>query len=152
MTYKRGDIVLVPFPFTDLTRQKARPAVVISPQSFNASSPDVILVAISSRLPTTSGEMELIIRHDTAEFKSTGLRVSSVVRTAKLVTMKQSPVYRTLGKLDDRTIEEVDERLARAVGLRSLNEEIATRRAAETRMRELATRIAYLEEQLAEMG
>ena len=63
MVLKRGDIVLVPFPFTDLTRQKARPTVVVSPQSFNTSSPDVILAAISSQLPPTPSEMEIIIRY-----------------------------------------------------------------------------------------
>ena len=149
MPFRRGDIVLVPFPFTDLTRQKARPAVVVSSQSFSTSSPDVILVAISSKLPAIPSDMELIIRHGSDEFRSTGLRVSSVVRTAKLVTLKQSLIYRTLGKLDDRTMGEVDERLTRAVGLRSLSEDIAVRRAAETQVEELAARIDHLEEQLA---
>ena len=36
MSLQRGDIVLVPFPFTDLSRQKARPALVVSPQNFNS--------------------------------------------------------------------------------------------------------------------
>lgn len=94
MAFRRRDIVLVPFPFTDLTRQKARPAVVVSSQSFNTSSPEVILAAISSKLPAIPSDMELIIRHGSVEFRSTGLRVSSVLRTAKLVTLKQSLIYR----------------------------------------------------------
>jgi mRNA interferase MazF len=140
----RGDIVLVPFPFTDLTRQKARPAVVVSTESFNTSSPDVILVAISSKLPAIPSDMELIIWHGSDEFRSTGLRVSSVIRAAKLVTLKQSLIYRTLGKLDDQTIDEVDERLTRAVGLGSLSAEIAARRAAETQVVALAAKIDHL--------
>ena len=112
MSYQRGDIVLVPFPFTDLSRQKARPAVVISPQSFNKRLQDVILVAISSQIPRTSDEFELIIEKDTPEFAPTGLRVSSVIKTAKLVTMNQS-----LGKLTDKTMDKLDQCIARAVGL-----------------------------------
>jgi mRNA interferase MazF len=72
MTLQRGDVVLVPFPFTDLTRQKARPAVVISSERVNATSADVILVAISSKLPTTPNDSDLIIRHDSPRFQATG--------------------------------------------------------------------------------
>ena len=96
-------------------------------------------------------DMELIIRQGSVEFRPTGLRVSSVIRTAKLVPLKQSLIYRTLGKLDDRTMDEVNERLARAVGLRALIKEIAARRAAETQAEEWAARIDHLEERLAKM-
>ena len=110
----------------------------------------MILCLLSiSLLPANPSDMELIIRHGSVEFRSTGLRVSSVVRAAKLVTLKQSLIYRTLGKLDDRTMDEVDERLTRAVGLRSLSDEMAARRAAETQVEELGARIDHLEEQLA---
>ena len=47
--YKRGDIVLVPFPFTDFSTLKQRPALVISSNTFNNSREDVILVAITSQ-------------------------------------------------------------------------------------------------------
>jgi len=152
MTLQRGDIVLVPFPFTDLTRQKARPAVVVSSQRFNTTSPDVILVAISSKLPAIANDMELIVRHGSAGFQATGLRVSSVIRPTKLVTLQQSLIYTTLGKLDGLMIEELDVRLARAVGLRTLVEEIAARRATEAQVEELTARVNVLEERLTAMG
>jgi mRNA interferase MazF len=48
MSFERGDVVLVPFPFTDLTTHKQQPALVISSNDFNARSADIILVGITS--------------------------------------------------------------------------------------------------------
>ena len=47
--YKRGDIVLVPFPFSDQTTTKKRPAVVISSSRYNAVSQDIIIMAVTSQ-------------------------------------------------------------------------------------------------------
>ena len=49
-SYSFGDIVLVSFPFTDLTATKKRPALVVSPDSFNAAGRDLVLLAITSQL------------------------------------------------------------------------------------------------------
>ncbi len=46
ITYKRGDVILVPFPFTDLTIFKKRPCVVVSSNNFNRHGEDIIVVAI----------------------------------------------------------------------------------------------------------
>jgi len=48
--YRRGDIVLVPFPFTDLSSSKRRPALVISPDAFNDQTADLVVAAITSQL------------------------------------------------------------------------------------------------------
>jgi mRNA interferase MazF len=48
-TYPTGSVVLVPFPFTDLSDRKRRPALVISPDGFDDE--DVVFCAITSRLP-----------------------------------------------------------------------------------------------------
>ena len=47
--YKRGDIVLVPFPFSDQTAVKKRPAVISSSQ-YNTTSHDIIIMAVTSRI------------------------------------------------------------------------------------------------------
>ena len=44
-----GDVVLVPFPFTDQTAAKRRPAVVVSSDAYHRERPDVIVVAVTSR-------------------------------------------------------------------------------------------------------
>jgi mRNA interferase MazF len=46
--YERGNIILVPFPFSDQTTTKKRPAVVISSDSCNEISPDIIIMAITT--------------------------------------------------------------------------------------------------------
>ena len=152
MTLQRGDIVLVPFPFTDLSRQKARPAVVVSSRSFNDRYPDVILAAISSKLPDPPSDLEIVIQADSVDFQPTGLRVSSVIRVPKLVAMKQSLIYSGLGKLTPSTLGIFDDCLARAVGLLTLREEMAARQAAQAQLRELAAKLAVLERRLAEAG
>jgi mRNA interferase MazF len=50
ISYRRGDIVLVSFPFTDLTFAKRRPALVVSPDIFNEINEDLILLAVTSQL------------------------------------------------------------------------------------------------------
>ena len=48
--YKRGEIVLVPVPFSDLSTIKQRPVLVISNSAHNFANPDMIVVAITSNL------------------------------------------------------------------------------------------------------
>src|SRR5256885_13254971 len=62
--YKRGDIVLVPFPFTDLSSSKRRPALVVSPDWFNSSNQDLVLVGITSQI----GDDPRSVLLDDAEF------------------------------------------------------------------------------------
>jgi hypothetical protein len=50
ISYRRGDIVLVSFPFTDLTFAKRRPALGVSPDILNEINEDLILLAITSQL------------------------------------------------------------------------------------------------------
>ena len=47
--YEFGDIVLVPFPLTDQSTTKRRPAVVISSQAYHRQRPDLIIMAVTSQ-------------------------------------------------------------------------------------------------------
>ena len=55
MPYEFGDIVLVRFPFTNQTASKQRPAVVVSNQAYNASRPDVVIMAVTSQIHSAPG-------------------------------------------------------------------------------------------------
>ena len=49
--YNPGDVVLIPFPFTDLSTVKQRPAIILSSRAFNQQHADAILAAITSQVP-----------------------------------------------------------------------------------------------------
>jgi mRNA interferase MazF len=57
---RRGDVVLVPFPFSDLSATKVRPAVVVSGSSYHCSEPDLILAAITSSLAAATGPFDYV--------------------------------------------------------------------------------------------
>ncbi len=57
--YEYGDVVLVPFPFTDQSAAKQRPAVIISSNEYQRELPDVLLMAVTSRAAKGFGELPL---------------------------------------------------------------------------------------------
>jgi mRNA interferase MazF len=53
MPFEFGDVVLVPFPFTNQSSSKQRPAVVISNLAYNLARPDAVVMAITSQIRLT---------------------------------------------------------------------------------------------------
>lgn len=117
MNALRGEVVLVPFPFTDLTRQKPRPAVVVSTNRYNRQTEDLILVALSSNTKRLLTETDFVIWTADEDFVDTGLRVNSVVHCGKLVTMHQSLVLAHLGKLREARMRTILSHIGKALGL-----------------------------------
>jgi mRNA interferase MazF len=76
MTYEFGEVVLVPFPFTNQSTQKKRPSIVISSSEYNATRPDLILIAVTSQVktPLLFGEMMI------ADWQAAGLLKLSVIK------------------------------------------------------------------------
>ncbi len=89
-----GDIVLIPFPFTDLTNRKVRPATVIC--ETKDVYKDLVLCAISSVVPPTLTESEILLNKD----KENGLRKDSVLKVDRVVTAKRQDMIAQIGKLN----------------------------------------------------
>jgi len=114
MSFNRGDVVLVPFPFTDLTTQKQRPGLVISSKSFNDSSADAILLAITSQVPKDLQRNDYPLGQD--EQEKGGLPKPSVVKAAKVVTLSQGLIRKTLGRLPEETVNQIVGKLVSIIG------------------------------------
>jgi mRNA interferase MazF len=102
-SYKRGEVVLVPFPFTDLTSVKQRPALVISSDALNQKRPDILVAAITSQVPPQLAEDEILI--PPKELLPCGLPKPSVIKLTKLFSIHQSLVRKSLGRMPDSSLE-----------------------------------------------
>ncbi len=101
-TFRRGDVVLVAFPFTDLTTTKMRPALVISSDVFNQENPDVIVVAITSQIPKRLPHSHNLLSPQ--DQKLAGLPKPSLVRLGKIVTLDKKLIRKKLGQIIDPTL------------------------------------------------
>ena len=112
---KRGAVVLTPFPFTDLTGHKVRPALVVSRS--DRAGLDVLLAFITSRLNLSPSPADLSLDSTHPDFTRTGLKVGSKVKLDKLVTVERSIILGELGELSLGLMQEVDKRLGYALDL-----------------------------------
>ena len=92
-----GDVLLVPFPFTDQQGFKQRPAVVVSSTAYNANRPDVLIMAITSVLRSPGSKLafaEAVL----ADWQAAGLIKPSVFKPV-FTTIEQRLVIKRLGSV-----------------------------------------------------
>lgn len=93
-SYEFGDVLLVPFPFSNQTTGKQRPAVVVSSAAYNRERPDLIILAITSQIRPTLGHGEALV----AQWKQAGLIKPSVLKPV-LTTIESGLIIKKLGRL-----------------------------------------------------
>ena len=100
----RGKVVLVPFPFDDLSDSKARPAVCLTdPIGPHAH---IILAFISSKIPATHLETDILVNQKTDK-EAMGLRVNSIIRLHRMVTVSTNIIRRELGSTPPEIQDEI---------------------------------------------
>ncbi len=92
--FKRGDVILVPFPFAELTATKARPAIVVSGDEYAQTEGKVIVAAITSNVHARIGPTTFRL----TEWRKTGLLKPSVI-TSWLATISPAIVLMRVGAL-----------------------------------------------------
>ncbi|MFA5945758.1 MAG: type II toxin-antitoxin system PemK/MazF family toxin [Patescibacteria group bacterium] len=106
----KGTIVLVPFPFTDLSGNKVRPCVVLYEQK---TGDDCIVSFISSIQKAKLGAFDLRIKAT----RSNGLKKDSVIKVNKLATLQKKIVLGELGQIEPTLMQGVDSRLKKMLQL-----------------------------------
>src|SRR3989338_5027891 len=102
--HKVGDIVLTPFPFTDLSGNKVRPALILAVQG---GGDDVAVCFISSIPKNKSHKFDILIDSKDSYFPKTGLKLKSVIKATKIATLDKIVMLHKIGELDDKTMGKV---------------------------------------------
>lgn len=98
-----GKIVLIPFPFTDLSGMKVRPAVIIS----NKNIGDDIIVAFISTNTKRKGKFEVFLKMN----NKSGLKSDSVILVSKIATLEKRIILGEIGRLSNEEILLVKEKI-----------------------------------------
>ena len=109
--YSFGDVILVPFPFTDQTGLKKRPAVVVSSAEYHAHRADVLIMAVTSQIRPQSGFGESMV----AEWRQAGLLAPSLIKPV-ITTIDKRLVLKKLGRLQSADLRTLRANLDAIVG------------------------------------
>lgn len=100
-------MVLVSFPFTDLSGQKLRPALIVG----RPLGDDIVLAFVTSRSDIGMADAEHLLEPGDPEFSSTGLKIASRIRLQKIATLQRNLIRRRLGRIGPRTRRAVNRAL-----------------------------------------
>ena len=103
----KNNIVLVPFPFDDFLGSKIRPALCLTNEIGNYQH--IIISFISSNLESNLLETDFVIQ---SKLKTeTGLKVDSVIKLNKIVTIPKNLIKRKLGELSSQDCEIINKKM-----------------------------------------
>jgi mRNA interferase MazF len=106
-----GDVVLVPFPFTDQSGTKKRPAVIVSSTGYNANRRDIVIMAITSQVRTPLAFGEAMV----GDWQGAGLIKASVLKPV-FTTIEQGLVVRVMGHLSAGDLKTLRELVGDVIG------------------------------------
>lgn len=105
--YRQKEIVLVPFPYSDLSHTKKRPVLIVSNDRYNAKFNDVLVCVITSNLRSDSYSVEL----ENSDLEIGVLPETSLVKAHKLFTVNQGKIIRKYSIVKDEYFEKVVSRI-----------------------------------------
>ncbi len=110
--FKQGDIVIVPFPFTDLTAIRQRPVLVVSNDAYNHSTEDVITCGITSNIKDAICSVYV----DKSCLSEGTIPVASRIKVDKIFTLRKSLIKKKVAAVKQSVLDEVKREIQRVVG------------------------------------
>lgn len=107
---REGQIVLTPFPFTDLTGAKLRPVLMLRQASRRFD--DWLVCMVSSQVQQIETDFDEVITPSDADFSTSGLKASSVLRLSRLAVLDGALLLGNIGAIDDARLKRIRQRLA----------------------------------------
>jgi mRNA interferase MazF len=107
ISFEQGEIVLIPFPFTDLTTSKQRPVLVLSKTQYNKKFKDFISCGITSNIK----DVECSVLIDQEDLISGFLPVPSMIKVDKIFTLEKSLAIKSIGKIKPEIWKKVRDEL-----------------------------------------
>jgi mRNA interferase MazF len=111
MTYNSWDVVTVPFPFTDKTAAKKRPALVLSKSEHQCKTGHLILLMITSA-NNSSWHSDIQV----TDLNAVGLKNTSVIRF-KIFSLDERLIIKKIGNLSDLDKQKVKEKLLETIDI-----------------------------------
>jgi len=99
LKYKRGDVILVLFPNSDLRTAKLRPAVIVQADNLKTELSQIIVAMNSSNLGRADHPSRIPLKINSPEGLQSGLLTDSVVMTDNLATITERAIDRVIGDL-----------------------------------------------------
>ena len=115
MPFKRGAVVLVLFPESNLRTAKRRPALVIQADGLATGMAQTIVAMITSNLRRAGHPSRVTLEQNSARGKQAGILMDSVVMTDNLATIRETEIDRAIGDLPD--MAEVNDALRHTLDL-----------------------------------
>jgi mRNA interferase MazF len=97
MIYKRGEVVLVLYPESNLRKAKKRPALIVQANQLGTGLPQTIIAMISTNLARAGHPSRVSVSLTTPDGQQTGLRKDSVIMTDNLATVLDTEIVRAIG-------------------------------------------------------
>jgi len=108
---KQRDLILVPFPFSDQSRRKVRPVIIISNDNFNDNSEDILVVGVTSNISRDNFSIEL--KND--DLEEGKLITKCHVKIDNILKLDKELIMKKIGRINKRIFNEIIDNIIKII-------------------------------------